>query len=70
MTAKEIHEDSCGKSEDDETPQRSLRGGSARARGKRSVFPKRGRNTNSLRPSLYILCLENLAFAIAHRQGE
>ena len=48
MLAAEIHEDSCGNSEDDETPQRSLRGDSARARGKRSVFPKREQNTNSL----------------------
>ena len=41
------HEDSCGNSEDDETPQRSLRGGPSRARGKRSVFQERRQHINS-----------------------
>ena len=46
-TSEGNHEDSCGNSEDDETPQRSLRGDSARARGKRSEFPERRQRINS-----------------------
>jgi len=39
LPAQEIYGDSCGRKGLDETPQCVAQGGSAAARGKRSIFP-------------------------------
>ncbi|WP_339217800.1 hypothetical protein [Ornithinibacillus sp. FSL M8-0202] len=41
-----MYVDSCGKKGIGETPQCEARGGSPAARGKRSIFPERGRSSS------------------------